>query len=780
MTGRLLPLLLLVLVLFIIFPGLFLMDGVLFFHDIFHHHYPWRAFNGILYRDFSLPLWNPLGGCGFPMLADGQSGPLYPPNIILFFLFHPLVACNLLVIGHFLMAGFFTYALCRKLGLPRPPSFLSSAVYMISGFAVSHLTFMHMMSAYPWLPLALLLIEKGRRRAIFIALAGVVVGVQFTAGHPQIASYSLMAAAFYTLCRFGVRPRRFFPALAILVFFSLTIPAAQLLPTAELTVRSVREGAESGFLGWGSFPPFQAINFIFPHFFGFDSPASVPVSYHMEGSGYWGVGVNYWEFCFYVGVLPLLLAFAAPPKRAGVFIALAAVSFLLMLGKYNPLYRLLMAVPPFSLFRFPARFGYVLTFSLAILSGYGLDNLLRNRRVAMRLAVIAIALAVFFAAVLPLSHAVLNRRSGEIEGKLRAGLEPPKLERALAFIDGLGESTRLGRPENMLPIGLLALAAVVFASSRRLPGTLAAVLIIFISLADLVAFARGYNPVTPAEIALRGPVTAGSLPAPDGLWRITILDRHVPVAFEKELLTASYGMLFNVPDIEYPSPLIPKRLSSLIDATGTSLAPLPPEESMRRMEKNRKLLDLLNVRFVITVHEIDVPGFRRIQGGRVKVYENERCLSRAFIVGRATPVAAEETLARMTGPSFDPRREVLLDDGALSAPVVEYDAAGSTCAVIRYLPDRVTIEADSPRGGWLVLTDTWYPGWTAEIDGEEAPVYRADYVFRAVELSPGSHTVEFIYRPGSFRWGARVSLAALLLLLVWASVPRFRSLGCIQ
>jgi uncharacterized membrane protein YfhO len=70
-----------------------------------------------------------------------------------------------------------------------------------------------------------------------------------------------------------------------------------------------------------------------------------------------------------------------------------------------------------------------------------------------------------------------------------------------------------------------------------------------------------------------------------------------------------------------------------------------------------------------------------------------------------------------------------------------------------YAPHRVVISAASDHPGYLVLTDTWFPGWTAHVDGRETPVERADYAFRAVRLESGRHEIEFRYDPGSVRLG---------------------------
>ena len=89
-----------------------------------------------------------------------------------------------------------------------------------------------------------------------------------------------------------------------------------------------------------------------------------------------------------------------------------------------------------------------------------------------------------------------------------------------------------------------------------------------------------------------------------------------------------------------------------------------------------------------------------------------------------------------------------------------------TATILEYEPERVSIAADMKRGGIVVLRDVFHPGWRAELDGEEVPILRADYVFRAVRVPAGLHRVEFAFRPRSFFVGARVSGVSWGLVLL--------------
>jgi hypothetical protein len=161
-------------------------------------------------------------------------------------------------------------------------------------------------------------------------------------------------------------------------------------------------------------------------------------------------------------------------------------------------------------------------------------------------------------------------------------------------------------------------------------------------------------------------------------------------------------------------------------------------------------------------------AYRLVHSGDVKIYENLRVLPRAFVAPRAEAVPDDaEARARLSAPAFDPAQTVLL-----AGPATSLSTGAASAAVIHsYSPERITLTAQGP--GILVLTDAFYPGWRATVDGEPAPILRADIMFRAVELSEGEHTVEFRFEPVSVGMGLWLSgLSGLALLIALAARPR--------
>jgi len=142
----------------------------------------------------------------------------------------------------------------------------------------------------------------------------------------------------------------------------------------------------------------------------------------------------------------------------------------------------------------------------------------------------------------------------------------------------------------------------------------------------------------------------------------------------------------------------------------------------------------------------------------VAIWENQDAMPRAFITHGAEIADDSAAFARMQDSGFEPRSTVWLSEGrALPRAVIANDAVEITQSE----SERVTVRAQTSAAGYLVLADSWYPGWNAYVDGAPAPIYRADVLFRAVPLEPGSHTVVFEYRPLSLIMGAGISLVSL-------------------
>lgn len=154
------------------------------------------------------------------------------------------------------------------------------------------------------------------------------------------------------------------------------------------------------------------------------------------------------------------------------------------------------------------------------------------------------------------------------------------------------------------------------------------------------------------------------------------------------------------------------------------------------------------------------------------MWENRDVLPRAFVVHRAEIIADDNALERLKEPGFPYRQLVLLNDAPASA-LIDDSALGDAnddVTITEYKPERVVARVQMHSPGYLVLTDSWYPGWTVWVDGIETPLFRADYIFRAVPLGSGQHSVVFEYRPATLMWGTLISglcVLGCIALAIW-------------
>ncbi|MCS7220936.1 MAG: YfhO family protein [Anaerolineae bacterium] len=222
----------------------------------------------------------------------------------------------------------------------------------------------------------------------------------------------------------------------------------------------------------------------------------------------------------------------------------------------------------------------------------------------------------------------------------------------------------------------------------------------------------------------------------------TALRPQVRVAYHDDL----WGVNYYQATLSLPRPMRPEAL--------TFRSTLPAGNWVVR---GVTLVDGRTGQFVALVASPD-GRLRRVHSGDVKVYELEGALGRAFVIGRARVIPDDEAaIAALADWSFDPRQEVILSAGK---PLWGPAAVGSAHIVIDQ-PEMVVIEASLTAPGYLVLTDAEYPGWQAMVDGRPAPIFRANFLFRAVALTPGKHQVVFLYRPEVVRRGAWLSLMGL-------------------
>jgi hypothetical protein len=719
--------------------------------DLASFLFPTYRFAAASLRAGDLPLWNPYLYGGAPFLADMQAGLFYPPNLLLFLLVPAFSykAMEWMAVLHVFLAGLFMYLCLRYLEpgrSPRVPAALTGAIaYMFSDLFIVHFGNLNLIAVAAWLPLVFLLFWRAlQTQSLGLAVgAGAALGLATLEGHMQITLLIGLALAISALVEAtaarSARRGRAWPLLALAVTAGVTIgvSALVLLPAFEYSHLSPRAELAYRNAAQYSLVPGLLGEMLVPALFSSREP-----------NLYWGV----WDRVAvgYVGIFPLLLAGLAVLMRRGrrvrLLVVLAAGAFLLALGGESVIHGwAYWLLPGFDQLRAPARSVLLVDFALAALAALGLDLLLqplgRRERKGFQAAWRGLLWLGGAAFVVGGAWAYLVIYQAQDR-------DPTLFWRVSAAGSGVCFALL------MLGAGLAWLGARRSGRLRR--GTLAwlAVGLVFLDLASLGAY---------TDLGHKAPT--------DGYNHPKVVDylQSDPDFFRIDSRT-------DVSDVWQPDMAL---LVGLYDVNGVD-NPLVIADTARYWEgtggRSTRLYDLLGVRYLLGSKQVvlDWEKFDLASDAdpRVNVYRNKTALPRAFVVHRAVAASDhEDAWARIHEPGFDPATQVVLEDGQ---PIDVHTEGQAVVRLVRYEPDSLTIDVDSPAEGYLFLSDPFYPGWRAQVDGEPAAILRADYAFRAVAVQAGPHRVTMTFQPRSWLAGLGISVLTVLTLLALAGLALAR------
>ncbi|HXF61805.1 MAG TPA: YfhO family protein, partial [Caldilineaceae bacterium] len=238
-------------------------------------------------------------------------------------------------------------------------------------------------------------------------------------------------------------------------------------------------------------------------------------------------------------------------------------------------------------------------------------------------------------------------------------------------------------------------------------------------------------------------------------------------------LIPNVSMVFSLQDIRGYEPVTPKRYMDLISRLDGALR---IGDHLLFTHANAAFLDFLNVKYAFSAVPLGGAWIPLLQDGDATLYENRHVLPRAFLVYEGRWAASpEESLAMTLAADFDFRQSVVLEGdpqsgvspqpGAAPASGAEQATGDPLATVTSYQPEQMTVQVDTPAPGFLVLSESYAPGWVASVDGEPVNLLIANHAFRAVRVPAGEHRVTFHYHPIWFTWGARISIIGLALLV---------------
>lgn len=769
-------------------------DSVFYFRDVSQNHRPYRQLALEIIGSGEAPLWNPWRGAGQPLLANPNALLLHPTTL-LFFLLPFEWAFKLSVILMVFVAGAGMWLLLRDRGASPPASLLGASVFAFSGYIVSLGNLINILGSAALVPLTLWLVERALRRqfAPWGSLAALSLSVQVMAGEPAILIGTGMALV--ALQWVGAGPgldlgRSLGGKTAALVgvaALALALSMAGTLPSLELLARSERgagfEPAEA--LKW-SLSPLQLLETVIPNLFGDPTRATI---------------TRYWGGPFFDAGLPFILSLhlgAGAAVLAGLGLIRQAggsrsqraesmalggallLGLFLSLGRFAPLY------PTLSFSRYPVKYFLLVSWAVSLLAARGFDAMAASadRTARARKTSSAVLLGAGVAVAL-LLMALAGMWLGGLPTRLPADLR------------ATGAASVVRSALTISLVRAASIAAVVTALALLRPSPASRGALLLIPILDLLVASIPLNPVAPRSFYEEPPELSRLIPSDGRAGRIWASPRPPGFAFRtpqgERADSLEWGFRWDRMTLRNAT-YFPMSLRFAYDRgnerldinPGAELGKLLYEKTGLTPQERIRLLSVAAVGNLITYGGSDLPGLveiARLEGESnipVVLMRNPAALPRVQVVTRAE-VQPDPDLAigRLRDPSFDPATSVILEERAETtrsdAPIGSGEAGAVSLGaeIIEETPNLLTMRAGSPSGGYLVLADTFYPGWQATVDGAETPVLRANAMFRAVAVPGGQHTVELRYRPTTVSRGAAVT-ALSLLLAGFLAVPRRR------
>lgn len=751
------------------------------------------------YRDGEFPLWNPYTMAGHPIYADGVTRTLSPFLLFYKFLDVPL-GYSVARITELIGAAVLMYIFLLAIGAGARGALMGSLVFELSAHSMLHLTGLGWWGGLMWLSVILLFADRAIRRRSYTQaiLAGVCLAAQFFCGYLPNQIYYVGAVVFYYLFFAFVARRsesgnrqamRILVLLLVTVVVGLALSSTQWVPSVELLSYSNRRivGSE---LGYVYLPPWYSATLIFPNLFGAAYDAKMLTLFT-------ALGVSH-DHILYLGIAALapicfclywLKCKREREKRNRVvfFACLAALSLAIMMAAplYVPVTRY---IPILQVIRVAVRAGVLFLFAAAVLAAFGTDLLLSSKSDLLkrfctlgRRFVIAATTFVVLAIV------------GAYVAKL-TGFAVDNVERGrLAFIhraaSALGAQFTPPNLSIVIPLVLVFATLVLLwaLSERHLAARNVFISLIALLLIDLAWNSSQFDHTFDrSRVYPRTEITDLLHTLPPG--RVLV----VPSGLETNRSAMAGGAEEKI--IAPPNTLLPYQISTVTGKNqqfpgwyrefASLIEPQPNLSHVVFDQYRSRYFDLLNVRYVLTHESPRLTGFDLLATAEgVSLYENRNAMPRAFFAGEVIEAPnSRASLDALRDPDFNPLTTTVIETtDPPSLNRTGYKSRPSDSAVIvQDKRNRVVVETTNPEDGLLVLSDNYYPGWRAYVDGSRVEVLRANHTMRAVKLPAGRHMVSFVFVPASFFTSVYISVVVaivILLTLIVAAVKRRRSIS---
>jgi len=701
--------------------------------DLVTMFYPFRSVMSQAAQAGTLPLWNPYIMAGSPFQANSQSALFYPPHAVYYIL--PLeIAWTASFALRVFLAAVFMYLFVRSIGASTAGSIVAGTIFAFCGF-ITEWQGQASGDAAIWLPLICYGIHRLNRdlNGTAMVIASFALAMPILAGHPETGAHSSLTAIGLALMLW------MFPSTPDVRTFDRRF-AARFVLTGMLAL---------GFASIQMIPTLEWLNLLGPQY-----DLAWPVMDIHQGQGFFSrdilsdpssAGIAVPEGASYAGMLGLLCASLAMLHRSRryvlFFLVIASLATAVAFG-IEPI-RWVVTHLPFLKSLKNGRLTLVVDFAIAAMAGLGISVLAdigKGKHSASIRASLGLLFVTFAGALFCIYEVHL------------ATPAPVEFWRS---------------PWGSLVFLIAGLLLIVCAIFGRLHGKALAISVCVLAAIEMVSFSYGYfgfstRPLYPAAPVFEFLRKQGD---PTG-FRVAKQDYPIPI---------NSGILYGFDAADgyelsserlrtFCSDLIEKRDDGLMFRTEGILS-----ASDRR-------IDLLNIKYFV----VDKPGesFDRMMASErfspifhdagVAVFENKNVLPRVFLnsLDSIEVVAdAQSQLERLRQSTFDPQKAVLFR----TAPTGTRSLVPSTTDFKREVHisrrelNGFTLRTDASQASVAVISQVYYPGWKAMLDGQDVEVHPVNYALTGVVVPAGQHEIQFYFRPGALGIGAALSIMSLIV-----------------
>lgn len=707
--------------------------------DVIGQIYPWKKFTIDSWKKGDIPLWNPYTFSGTPHLANYQSQVFSPTNLI-YFVLPFLDAWSIQILLQPFLAGIFMYLYMRRLSISSKGSVISALSFMFCGFITTWMAYGTLAYAILFLPLCLYAVEsffttKSYKHLIILSLG---ITFSFFSGHFQTSLYLFGTVIFYVFWElFYSRDIKSFLLLIISSISGLFIAMIQIVPSLEFYQNSVREGIfqKMEVIPWRYFPTRIA-----PDFFG------NPVT----RNDWFG---HYAEWNSYSGIIPLLISpfvfIKKINRKIGFFIVLFIISLLLSHDSFLVDLVVWLRIPVLSTSA-ASRIIVLSSFSIAVLAGFGFDRLhgKLEKKTTLLLFLVPMLFVIFLWCIV--------------------------------FFGNLPEDKAIiARNNSILPTGLAGLFTVFIIVrvlfKNKIIKNFALLCVVFLVFFEMLRFSLKWMPFEERKFVYPEVGTVQEYRKLSSEKRF-YLDTH-----------AENALMYNLPIADGYDPLYIGRYGEFVKFLDSGKLE-NGDRSLVLFPKNgtytKKAIDILGIKYIAyrvsdgrapwAFPYWEYPGNQLKEiftDGKYTVFENSYAFPRAYMVYDTTVESdKEKILLNLFSDTFNASTSAIVEEKLEISSIIEKPQY--TTKISRYSGNNIDVSVQTPQKGLLILSDVFYPGWKAYVDGQKINVERVNYVFRGVVVPEGAHNIQFKYEPESFRNGLLISVVGVLGLMSLAIIVR--------